>query len=82
MLKIIVITGHENARLFITHGGLMGVQEAIYHAVPMLLLPFGHDQKANAAKARSEGVGLKVDWQDIDESKVTTALNRLIHDSR
>jgi len=37
--------GHENARLFITHGGLMGVQEAIYHAVPLLGIPFGNDQR-------------------------------------
>ena len=46
--SLVLITwhlGHENARLFITHGGLMGVQEAIYHAVPLLGLPFGNDQR-------------------------------------
>ena len=68
--------------MFITHGGLLGFQEAIYHAVPMLMLPFGNDQVSNAAKARREGFGLKLDWKDIDEPKISRALNLLINDFR
>ncbi len=30
------ILGHNNTRLFITHGGRASVQEAIYHEVPMV----------------------------------------------
>jgi glucuronosyltransferase len=39
------ITGHEKARLFISHGGLLGTQETIYHGVPILGLPLGRDQR-------------------------------------
>jgi len=68
--------------VFITHGGLLGFQEAAYHSVPQLLLPFGNDQKANAAKARKEGFGLKLEWDDLDEYKLVDALTRLISNSR
>jgi glucuronosyltransferase len=68
--------------VFITHGGLLGFQEAIYHAVPLLMLPFGNDQKANAAKARREGIGLKLDWHDIDEQKIIDVLSKLTKDLR
>lgn len=40
----IIITGHENTKLFITHGGLLSTQEAIYNAVPMLGIPVLVDQ--------------------------------------
>ena len=52
------------------------------YALPMLMLPFGNDQKSNAAKARREGFGLKLDWHDVDEQKITSALSRLLSDSR
>jgi len=77
-----VTIGHTNAKVFITHGGLLGFQEAIFHAVPLLMLPFGNDQKANAAKARREGIGLKLDWHDIDEQKIINVLSKLTNDLR
>lgn len=49
------LLGHGQARLFITHGGLLGMQEATYHGVPLLALPFATDQNMNAAKANKEG---------------------------
>lgn len=38
------ILAHRNVKLFIQHGGVFGMQEAIYHAVPMLIFPFFGDQ--------------------------------------
>src|SRR5580692_4466296 len=34
----------------IIHGGLGTVKECIYHGVPMIVLPDGYDQPANAAR--------------------------------
>lgn len=72
--------GHPNARLFITHGGLLGTQEAAYHGVPMLGLPFGNDQRGNVAKVKSEGWGWQLDWDKINDSVLEKTLNYLIHD--
>ena len=49
------LLGHEKARLFITHGGLLGMQESTYHAVPLLVLPFATDYNINTTKAFQEG---------------------------
>ncbi|KAK8724674.1 hypothetical protein OTU49_011203, partial [Cherax quadricarinatus] len=41
------ILAHNNVKVFITHGGLLSMQEAIYHATPLLALPLFGDQPKN-----------------------------------
>ena len=74
--------GHPNARLFISHGGLIGLQEAIYHAVPVLGIPFGNDQRTNLAKAQREGYILKLDWDQITENILYETIQTLINEPR
>ena len=52
------LLGHPKVRLFITHGGLNSIQEAVYHKVPLIILPFIVDQPINARKAQSEGFAI------------------------
>jgi len=40
----------KRAKLFITHGGLGGIKEAIMNGVPMLVIPFDTDQPGNAER--------------------------------
>ena len=42
------ILGQDKVKLFITHGGNNGQFEALYHSVPMLVLPVFAEQPANA----------------------------------
>lgn len=65
-----------------THGGLLGMQEALYHSVPLLALPFGTDQYLNAAKMRKEGCGLRLDWNDLDEMTLYNSITTIINDLR
>ena len=72
-------SGHPNARLFINHAGMLGTQETIYHGVPILALPFGNDQKANAAKAERDGWGLKLDWDKVNDQSLKESILYLIN---
>jgi len=54
------ILAHPNTRVFITHCGMHGVLEAIYHQVPMVGMPVFIDQKDVVKRMEETGVGLKV----------------------
>ena len=53
------ILGHPKVKLFITHGGNNGQLESLFHAVPMLTIPFTGDQHYNAERIVARGYGLK-----------------------
>lgn len=76
------ITAHQNARLFITHGGLLGIQEAIFFSVPLLGLPVINDQFINMVKLVKEGCGLSLEWTDINDHNLKTAITSLLQDPR
>lgn len=76
------ILAHPNTKLFITHGGLLSTTETIYHGVPVLSLPVFGDQKLNAAQSETSGFGLTIDFYKITEEKLTSALDKLLHDPK
>lgn len=61
---------------------MLGFQESIYHAVPILGIPFGNDQRANINRAISLGFGLRLDWNTINEKNLLDAVTRLINEPR
>ena len=61
---------------------MLGTQEAAYHGVPLLGLPFGNDQRGNINKVKTGGWGLRLDWDKIDELILNNALTHLIHDTK
>ncbi|XP_032792429.2 UDP-glycosyltransferase UGT5 [Daphnia magna] len=74
------LLGHPNAKLFMTHGGMLGIQEAIYHAVPLIGFPFCNDQNSNMAMAIKQGFGLKIDWDRIDEDLLYNTIITIINE--
>ena len=79
---MIQFIGHSSIRLFITHGGFLGMQEALYHSVPLLALPFGTDQYLNSAKMRKEGCGLRLVWDNLVEATLFSSITPIINNSR
>nr|CAD7604575.1 unnamed protein product [Timema genevievae] len=72
------ILGHPNIRLFMTHGGLLSTQEAIYNGVPLVGIPIFADQKVNVLKSEESGFAKMVDFQNITEASLDLVLNEVL----
>lgn len=54
----------EKADVFITHGGMNSVSEALVYGVPMVVIPFVSDQPVNAGCVEKLGVGKRLEYKD------------------
>ncbi|KAK7873059.1 hypothetical protein R5R35_000343 [Gryllus longicercus] len=76
------ILAHPKVRLFITQGGLQSFQEAAYHAVPLLGIPFMGDQQYNVAKMVSAGIGSRIPLKDITEDSMYAATMEMLENPK
>ncbi|XP_058790295.1 UDP-glycosyltransferase UGT5-like isoform X2 [Phymastichus coffea] len=74
----IAVLKHRNVKAFVTHGGLMGTQEAIYYGIPMVGVPMLGDQSLNIKKYVAKGVATTVGFQDITEQTFTCAIKQVL----
>lgn len=76
------ILSHPNMRLFITHGGIHGLTETIFNAIPILGTPIFGDQHFNIKIAEQSGFAIGVDIDTVTEEQLSTAINKLLHDPK
>ncbi|XP_050544296.1 UDP-glucosyltransferase 2-like [Daktulosphaira vitifoliae] len=76
------ILSHKNVKVFITHGGLMGVMEAVHFGVPMIGIPVFGDQPANIAKCIEKGVAIGLDYHKINEHLLIDSIQTIIKDKK
>ncbi|XP_072755634.1 UDP-glucosyltransferase 2-like [Anoplolepis gracilipes] len=76
----IKILKHPKIRAFITHGGLMGTQEAIAYGVPMIGIPLFADQFMNVNAYVARNVAVKLDFNKMTEKDMDAALNAVLWD--
>ncbi|XP_059208431.1 UDP-glucuronosyltransferase 2A3-like [Centropristis striata] len=61
------LLGHPKVKAFVAHGGTNGVQEAIYHGVPIVGLPLIFDQPDNLFRIEARGAGKILDIFSLNE---------------
>lgn len=68
------LLAHPKARVFVTHGGTNGVQEAIFHGIPVVGLPLFLDQPDNVSRLRAKGGAVVLDIATLDRRSFADAL--------
>lgn len=68
---MIIGTGHQKLRAFVTHGGLLSMFESVYHGVPLVTMPVFCDHDVNAAKAVADGYALRLDLETLTTDKLS-----------
>ncbi|MGT2846054.1 macrolide family glycosyltransferase [Streptococcus massiliensis] len=70
----------ERASLFITHGGMNSVNEALYYGVPMLVVPMGNDQPRVAQQVADVHVGKRLNKRGLTVQQLQEAAGELLED--
>ncbi|XP_076058500.1 UDP-glycosyltransferase UGT5-like isoform X3 [Oratosquilla oratoria] len=76
------ILAHPKIRLFISHGGINSLQEALHHNVPIIGMPMFSDQSHNIGMGHREGWAYRLEWEDLTEEKFVKVVEGALTDSR
>nr|XP_057926344.1 UDP-glucuronosyltransferase 2A2-like [Doryrhamphus excisus] len=74
------LLGHPKTKVFVAHGGTNGVQEAIYHGIPLVGLPLMFDQHDNLFRMKVRGVAEVLDIATVNEDNFLAALKAVLHE--
>ena len=55
------------ADVFVTHGGMNSVSEAMVYGTPMVVIPFVSDQPVNARCIEKLGIGKGLEYSDVNQ---------------
>lgn len=73
-------SGHSKTRAFITHAGINGITEAIYHGVPVVGIPLFGEQADNMVHMVARGAGTTLDLNTMTAEHLRDAINTVISD--
>ncbi|XP_014236324.1 UDP-glucuronosyltransferase 2B15-like [Trichogramma pretiosum] len=72
------VLNHPNVKAFITHGGLLGTQEAVFYGVPMICIPLLADQWTNAQNYVRLKVATVVDFRYMTQKEFDQAIDNIL----
>jgi len=73
---------HPNVKLFISHGGLMGILDALYSGVPIVGIPMFADQFSNMNFIVQNDCGLQMQLDQIDEEIANYTISSILYDDK
>lgn len=68
----------ERGRLLVSHAGHGSVMKALWHGVPMVLIPWGRDQPGVAARAERLGTAVLVQRDQLQASVLAEAIGEAL----
>ena len=74
------LLGHTKSKVFVAHGGTNGVQEAIYHGIPIVGLPIVFDQPDNLSRMVARGTAKVLDIATLDRAVFVEALRAVLYE--
>ncbi len=69
------------ADVFVTHGGMNSVSEAMYYGVSMVAIPFMTDQPVNARRIEELGLGRQLSYKKISSDALKEVVFSIMKDS-
>jgi len=73
---------HPNVKLFISHGGIFGVYEAVDAGVPVLGFPLFYDQPRNIDNLVEAGMGISMDLLTLQKDELIKNILELINNEK
>ncbi|XP_062262751.1 UDP-glucuronosyltransferase 2C1-like [Platichthys flesus] len=72
------LLGHPQTKVFVAHGGTNGVQEAIYHGVPVVGIPLFFDQFDNLVRLKERGAAKIIELGDLNGQSFEQLLQEVL----
>ncbi|KAM8813416.1 UDP-glucuronosyltransferase 3A1-like [Rhynchonycteris naso] len=76
------LLAHPRIRLFVTHGGLNSIMEAIQHGVPVVGVPIFVDQPGNMVRVEAKKFGVSIQFDQIKAKTLARKMREVIEDER
>ncbi|XP_076867457.1 UDP-glucuronosyltransferase 2C1-like [Brachyhypopomus gauderio] len=73
------LLGHPKTKAFITHGGINGLYEAIYHGVPIVGIPLFADQPDNLYHMKIKGAAVTLEFIRMEARDLKEAITDVIN---
>ena len=70
----------QEADLFVTHGGMNSINEAVTFGVPMIVVPNTIEQSVNAARIEELRCGLYLDHTELTVESLQTAVDKIMNE--
>jgi len=80
MIKLCIV--HPNIKLFISHGGISGLYEAVDAGVPVLGFPFFYDQPRNIDNLVDAGMAIAMDLLSVTGDTLLNAVLEIVNDEK
>lgn len=76
------LLAHPKVKAFVTHSGALSTQESIWYGKPMIAIPFIVDQMRTSSKTVKLGVGVKLNFRNLNREIFKAAIMEVMTNSK